>query len=91
MQLELFVLKSFAAAALAAAGMRRPDAVLAAEALVRTEARGILSHGLRQLPRYVNAMQAGGIDPRGVDAENTTLLTWGIEVRGGEVRVMAEG
>jgi LDH2 family malate/lactate/ureidoglycolate dehydrogenase len=40
------------------------DAAIAAAALTRTEARGIETHGARQLPRYVRAVQAGGVNPK---------------------------
>jgi LDH2 family malate/lactate/ureidoglycolate dehydrogenase len=54
-------LRGFAAAALGALGMPRPDAATAAEVLVRTDLRGIRSHGVRHLPGYARQIRAGGI------------------------------
>jgi LDH2 family malate/lactate/ureidoglycolate dehydrogenase len=47
-----------------AVGMSSEDAAMAADALVRTEMRGVVTHGVRHVPRYVRSMHDGGIDPR---------------------------
>ncbi len=44
--------------------MRPDDALLTAEILVQTDARGIYTHGTASLRRYVQLMRDGGIDPR---------------------------
>jgi L-2-hydroxycarboxylate dehydrogenase (NAD+) len=55
-------LEAFIASAFEAVGMSVEDAAIAATALTRTEARGIETHGVRQLSRYVRAAQAGGVN-----------------------------
>ena len=45
------------------------EAAAGADRLIEADLRGIPSHGTRALPRYLEQMQAGGIDPR------ATILT----------------
>jgi LDH2 family malate/lactate/ureidoglycolate dehydrogenase len=45
-------------------GMFEVEATIAADRLVEADLRGIHSHGSRCLPKYVEAMDAGDIDPR---------------------------
>lgn len=45
--------------------MFRFDAEVAAERLIEADLRGIQSHGTRALPRYLDGMDTGDIDPRG--------------------------
>ena len=45
-------------------GMFEVEATIAADRLVEADLRGIHSHGSRCLPKYIDAMDAGDIDPR---------------------------
>ncbi len=45
-------------------GMFAVEAEMVADRLVETDLRGIHSHGSRALPRYIQAMNDGNIDPR---------------------------
>lgn len=49
---------------LAAAGVCRADARIAARAIVEADLRGHASHGVRLLPGYLTRLRAGGINPR---------------------------
>jgi ureidoglycolate dehydrogenase (NAD+) len=51
-------------------GMYQADAEVAADRQIEADLRGIHSHGSRATPRYLQAMDRGDIDPRGV-----TLVT----------------
>jgi ureidoglycolate dehydrogenase (NAD+) len=46
-------------------GMFKAEAEMAASRQVEADLRGIHSHGSRAAPRYIKAMDAGDIDPRG--------------------------
>ncbi len=45
------------------AGVREPDAARTAETLVSADARGINSHGVIRLARYIDCIKSGGIIP----------------------------
>jgi LDH2 family malate/lactate/ureidoglycolate dehydrogenase len=45
-------------------GMFQAEAKIAASRLIESDVRGIHSHGSRALPRYIEGMDAGDIDPR---------------------------
>lgn len=47
-----------------AQGLSAEDARTLVEIMVRTDARGIRSHGMMRLPTYLRRMEAGGIDPK---------------------------
>jgi LDH2 family malate/lactate/ureidoglycolate dehydrogenase len=49
----------------AACGMDDGDAALLADTLVRSDLRGIHSHGTLRVPDYVAKLTTGGVDPRG--------------------------
>jgi LDH2 family malate/lactate/ureidoglycolate dehydrogenase len=49
---------------LMAVDVPRPDAELVAEQLVRSDLRGVTSHGLMRLPTYVERVRLGLINPR---------------------------
>lgn len=55
-------LADFCTAAMAAAGLSQADARLTADVLIRTDMRGIYTHGTVALRRYVQLMRDGGID-----------------------------
>jgi ureidoglycolate dehydrogenase (NAD+) len=57
-------LKAFAAGVLRACGMADEDAVDVAEVLVRTDMRGVRTHGIRTLPGYVEQIEGGGMNAR---------------------------
>ena len=66
---ELYVLRTpagpladFCAAAMVETGLPDRDARLTADVLVRTDMRGIFTHGTVSLRRYVQLMRDGGID-----------------------------
>lgn len=57
-------LKTFVVAVLQQVGVDSPDARIAAEVLVRTDMRGVRTHGTRQLKTYVTQIVRGGINPK---------------------------
>jgi L-2-hydroxycarboxylate dehydrogenase (NAD+) len=57
-------LRDWGAGSLAAAGMPGGDAALVAGLLVRSDLRGIETHGVRWLPNYCRGLAAGRINPR---------------------------
>lgn len=57
-------LRRFCAMPLEKVGMSAEDARIAAEVLVRSDLRGIHTHGAWRLPAYVKRMQSGGVDPK---------------------------
>jgi LDH2 family malate/lactate/ureidoglycolate dehydrogenase len=56
-------LRAFGADCFAAAGMPEEEARLAAELLVRSELRGVETHGLVWLPNYCRALREGRVNP----------------------------
>jgi LDH2 family malate/lactate/ureidoglycolate dehydrogenase len=84
------VLTAFIESVFVAVGMGDGDAALAADALVRTEMRGVVTHGVRQLPRYVRAIQDGGVNPRATfDIVRDTVGTATVEANAGLGHVVA--
>jgi ureidoglycolate dehydrogenase (NAD+) len=57
-------LTNFAAAIFAAAGVERAMAARWAEAVVWANLRGVDSHGVIRIPRYVDLLKKGSINPR---------------------------
>ena len=57
-------LERFTHSVLETAGLDASDAAAASDVLVRTTLRGIESHGIWFLNRYVRQVQSGGADPR---------------------------
>lgn len=55
-------LHAFAGACLRAAGAREEDAVIVADVLLAADVRGIESHGIARLRRYVVGLQSGAIN-----------------------------
>ena len=60
LRLDADRLLAFCAAALAAAGATPEDAAAAAHVLVRTDLRGVHSHGVQALPAHVRTLLDGG-------------------------------
>ena len=56
-------LSRFAAALLEAAGAPPDNAALVAQALVDADIEGLASHGLLQLPMYLERIERGSVDP----------------------------
>lgn len=56
-------LRAFILGVLGAMGMARPAAELTADLMVRTDLRGVDSHGIGMLPKYVEWWRAGYITP----------------------------
>jgi len=56
-------LQRFAADALGRLGVPRPDATLVARCLVQVDMRGVRTHGVRYLARYVGQYRAGQLNP----------------------------
>lgn len=73
-------LEAFAAAALARAGIDPQVAAVVAHRLVLAEAMGHDTHGLAQLPDYVDELEAGAMNPAGgppaVVADRGAAVTW---------------
>jgi LDH2 family malate/lactate/ureidoglycolate dehydrogenase len=57
-------LRQFVVRLLVRKSMFQFDADAAAARLIEADLRGLQSHGVRALPRYIDAMDAGDIDPR---------------------------
>ncbi len=64
-RVEARALADLVAGIFAACGMGREDAALLAATLVRSDLRGIHSHGTLRVPDYVAKLTTGGVDPRG--------------------------
>ncbi len=60
------VLRRICTRMMQAAGMPQADAVITADSLVDADLRGTHSHGVIQLPGYLDRLAAGGINPRPV-------------------------
>lgn len=74
----------FTGRAFESAGASPSDAKLAADVLVRTEMRGVKSHGLRSLPMYLNQLRRGGADPHhDVEVVNGAAGTALVDARAG--------
>ena len=63
-------LRNWCAAILRSVGLSRDDASIAADVLVRTDARGFLTHGLVRLPSYVSKLRDGEVSPTATPVEN---------------------
>ncbi len=55
--------RSFATRVLTTLGVPREHAALTARLLVRTDLRGVRTHGLKFLPVYARRLQGGGVNP----------------------------
>lgn len=86
-------LRDFIAAVLEALKMSPSNAALTAELMVRTDLRGVDSHGIGMLPKYVEWTRAGFIDPAAepviVRDDMATALLDGQKGLGHPVSVMA--
>ena len=58
------VLKRFATEVFARAGMPGADAAVVADVLVWANLRGVDTHGVARIPRYVDLIAAGDMNPR---------------------------
>lgn len=56
-------LRQWSADAFTASGMRREDAELGAQVLLRTSLRGIDTHGIARIPAYLEKLGSGEVDP----------------------------
>lgn len=63
-------LRNWCAAILRSVGLSKDDASTAADVLVRTDARGFLTHGLVRLPSYVSKLREGEVSPKATPVEN---------------------
>jgi len=57
-------LTRFATEVFARAGLPRPDAAVVAEVLVWANLRGVDTHGVTRIPRYVELIERGEMNPR---------------------------
>src|SRR5216117_940175 len=57
-------LERFATDVFARAGMPKVDAVVVADVLVWANLRGVDTHGIMRVPRYVDLIEAGEMNPR---------------------------
>ncbi len=67
---KLDSLRSFTVAAFERMGVSHENAVITADVLIASDRRGIASHGVARLARYINGIKSGSIDPK---AEPTIL------------------
>lgn len=71
-------LKQFCTEIFQSCGLKRADAEISAEVLVAADLRGIPSHGIARLSRYVNGLRSGQMLPDAVEsvvAETPVTLT----------------
>src|SRR5581483_5421220 len=81
----------YTAAVLRGAGMSGEGAQIAAIVLVRSDARGIESHGVARLPQYVKLIDAGVLDPAAVPVvERESASTALIDGRNGMGQVAGD-
>jgi LDH2 family malate/lactate/ureidoglycolate dehydrogenase len=64
-------LRRFAAEVFERAGMPQPDAALVADVLVWANLRGVDTHGVMRIPRYVELIEAGDMNPKAQIAVST--------------------
>src|SRR6185503_20759892 len=64
-------LKRFATDIFARAGMPKADAAVVADVLVWANLRGVDTHGLMRVPRYVDLIESGDMNPRPAIAVRT--------------------
>src|ERR1700709_696013 len=57
-------LHDFTANAFVHAGLSRPDAIVAADVLVTTDAWGVFTHGTKLVRGYLRRLKAGGLRPQ---------------------------
>lgn len=84
------LLRELIVAVLIRKGMFGAEADIAADRLIEADLRGIHSHGSRTLPKYIQAMDDGDIDPRAMSitaAETPAMAV--IEASGGMGHVAA--
>lgn len=83
-------LETFVAAALTAAGATKEDAADAAGVLVRTDLRGVHSHGVQTLPLHVRTLRDGGVrSPTQPEVVRETPVTAVLDGRAGLGLVIA--
>ena len=83
-------LTGFAAEALEAAGASPADAAVTAHVLVRTDLRGVHTHGVHQLPNHVrNLVEGGTTSPVDVEVVRETPVTAVLDGHGGMGHVVA--
>ncbi len=63
-RVDPFRLKNLTREIFVKAGLSLTDAEIAAEILIVTEMRGVASHGVMRVEKYVNSILSGGIDPK---------------------------
>jgi LDH2 family malate/lactate/ureidoglycolate dehydrogenase len=71
-------LKAFVVEVLEKAGVTSENAQIAAEVLVTADMRGTRTHGVRQLNRYVNQINRGGINTRADIQVTRSGPTWAL-------------
>ncbi len=71
-------LTEFCIRAMASVDMSEPDAQITADVLVRTDMRGIYTHGTVSLRRYIQLMRDGGIDPNAVPEVTAEGPAWAL-------------
>lgn len=71
-------LMAFVIEVLEKVGIASEDAHIAAEVLVTTDMRGTRTHGVRQLSRYVNQINRGGINPKAEIQMTRSGPTWAL-------------
>lgn len=76
LRVDAGALIAFCVEALTAVGMGEVDARITAGCLVRTDSRGIYTHGAVSLRRYVRLMRDGGIDPAAVPEITSEGPAW---------------
>ena len=84
--------RSFTAAVLRSVGVPAEDAKLVSRVLVRSDLRGVSTHGLKFLPVYAKRIEGGGVDPR-ARLSTVSRGAWGTVLDGnaglGQVGAMA--
>lgn len=84
-------LLAFCTAAFAAAGASRDEAATASEVLVRTDLRGVHSHGVQTLPSHIrNLLDGGTTSPTTASIVRETPVTAVVDGHGGVGLVVAQ-
>ena len=65
MRVQINDIKSRSIAAFEAVGVSTEDANIITEVLLKTELRGVFTHGFMRLERYINCIRSGGIKTNG--------------------------
>jgi len=82
MLVDMPALRGWATEIFARAGLRDPDAALVSDSLVEADLRGVHSHGILRVPRYVADLRAGAIVAQ-PEVQTVADTGWAVVLDGG--------